>query len=224
VNDGDKILNAISNLANHSGTNLRNQTFAELDNAIKDKLYIDLIVQGLGGIIENEKRNTDVAALLLRNCAEMHADITAAVPALMKGLEKDRTVRFSSAALVLHHVNKKEWDKVAGLLDNKCLFTKRDVDFAFEKYMENILDGLLNEKDFFNALKDIKGITSVVMKAHSGRKSRSDIIKRRKILGKLAEAAQQIRDKINPLDKDKKFPVKHQPVRRTQVRKVIANG
>jgi len=74
--------------------------------------------------------------------------------------------------------------------------------------------------DYASALKTIKDLTTAMMEFYSGKKDMKRI--RRQELSKLEYLTQEIHDKINP--EKKKFPVKHQPVRRIQGRKVRTNG
>jgi len=77
------------------------------------------------------------------------------------------------------------------------------------------------EKGYVAGLAEIKSITRGIMKKYKGEKRSR---KKRIYLNFLASLTQEIHDKMNTVDKDKKFPVKHQQVRRTHARKVIANG
>jgi len=88
--------------------------------------------------------------------------------------------------------------------------------------------GIIVEKtadvgDYSSALKIIKDSTTTIMEFYSGKKDRKLLTEKREVLGKIAEATQKIHDKMNVVDTDKKFPVKHQPIG-TVRRKVIANG
>ena len=77
--------------------------------------------------------------------------------------------------------------------------------------------------DYASALKKIKEVNhQYLIKRKEGLRRRVPAADSKVWIHILSSLTQQIHDKMNP-DK-KKFPVKHQPVRRTQVRKVIRSG
>ena len=78
------------------------------------------------------------------------------------------------------------------------------------------------KEEYSTGLAEIKQVVRRIMREYKGR---WDIREKRRYLNVLASLTQEIYDKMNTVDKDKKkFPVKHQPVRRAQVRKVIRSG
>jgi len=97
-----------------------------------------------------------------------------------------------------------------------------DLERAAVSLVMKAAEDLTDEGNYNEALKIIKQETVGIMRAYKGRKDISSLKQKRELLEWLAEATQRIHDKINP-DK-KKFPVKHQSVRRTQTRKVMRSG
>ncbi len=89
--------------------------------------------------------------------------------------------------------------------------------------LEMIIKKLIKTEDYLTALKTTKTLTQQTMKEYEGKKDRDSLKARRKELAKWADFAQEIHDKINPVDKDKRFPVKHQPVK-TIRKKVVRSG
>jgi len=145
------------------------------------------------------------------------------VPALIGALKHEDIFTRRSSADALSRIAGKhpeyDWKEAVPVL----MYNLKDKDqtvrsraaYALGEMLTKFIKRIVEAEGSSAALKDIKNVTLEVRKA-------DDKHLRRKLIGKLAEATQQIHDKMNP-DK-KKFPVKHQPVRRTQVRRVIRSG
>ena len=80
-----------------------------------------------------------------------------------------------------------------------------------------IVEKIINEGEYPTALKIVKDQVINIRKTPKNQE-------RKKVLGKLAELTQKIHDKMTSDKKEFHKTVKHQSVRRTQVRKVIRSG
>jgi len=183
-------------------------------------------------ILKNDTPWQGKAAGVLRTIADMISeeqinerwpeyDLSVIVPVLIEALKDKHDEVRGDAAYALAMIRGTE-RAVPALFD---ALKNEDDDFTrseFDKAINGILDRSVREGNYPAALRIIKALTSDVREKYEGKKDRDSLKKRRERLSKFESLTQQIYDKMKR-DK-KKFPVKHQPDRRTQARKAIRSG
>jgi len=169
--------------------------------------------------LKDENVRSGVINALREISYEGEIDCSAAVLPLIDALKDDQVVRRRDAAEAL--VNIGDERAVPALID-----TLKDevwsVRWKAAEALGRIAEKTVEKGDYQAALKIIKELTLYIRKYYEGKKNGDSLRERRINLAVLSDLTQKIHDKMNP-DK-KKFPVKHQPVRRTQVRRVIRSG
>ena len=142
-----------------------------------------------------------------------------AVPALICAIKGNRHTASDALVMIAKNNPEHNWkEDVIVLID-----TLKDTDQYMREGAALALDGITekiaDEGNYLTALEIIKERTSVVRKMYEGKKGRDSLKERKKVLGKLAELTQQIHDKMNSVDRDKKtFPIKRQEVRKPPAR------
>lgn len=182
------------------------------------EIDIQALIRDLGSDDWEVRRD---AILALAHAASKGQDIAPAIPALGNALsDKNKFVRWDSAqALVFAAKNDQDITPATSALANALC--NEDIRVRYNATLA-LMHHYINKEDFSSALKTIKNATFVILKSYSGKKDRNSLNERREELTKFESFTQQIHDKMNIVDNDKKFPVKRQEVR--IFRKRIRNG
>jgi len=133
-------------------------------------------------------------------------DIAPTIPTLKSLLDSEECVSFMSAnALTRYYLRYGKWDEVEKLLFNKKFDIAEGAEQVFISNFYTLIQEL-QKKPYISTLDQIKHMTGIVMRLY-GKRDRTSKIKA------LADLTAYIRDKMNSVDKDKKFPAKRQKVK-----------
>jgi len=142
------------------------------------------------------------------------------IPALVDMLKNENNNTRISAAMVL--------GKIGGPSESSALLEalKNDGDEYRKSVYAEALIGiavkLSDENDYLSALRIVKETTHEAIRLYSEEGKREQIKKRRKLLKNAFKVTDRIHDKMNSVDKDKRFPVKRPEIKKARER--ITNG
>jgi len=133
-------------------------------------------------------------------------DIAPTIPTLKSLLDSEEFVSFmKTKALTEYYLRYGKWDEAEKLLFNERPDIAEGAEQVFISNFYTIIQEL-QKKPYISTLEQIKHMTSIVMRLY-GKRDRTSKIKA------LADLTAYIRDKMNTVDKDKKFPAKRQKVK-----------
>ena len=200
----------IQNLMNHEYVDIKKNA-SKMVSAMKNPPFDELIE------LLDSPRSKDTALSAIRGLAEKGADISAFVPKLLELLhDKIYSVRSNAAISLGKTGDVKHIPHIIPLLNDEVPETR----YAAAEALLDISKKTCDNGDGPSALKVIKATTSAITKMKG--KNGLTHYERRYLLNSLGSMTERIKENM---DMDKKtFPVKHQPIRRIQPRKVIRSG
>jgi len=216
--------NEITSLLSHEkakGMHLREGATRALGNAAEKGIDISPAIPIINPFLKPANWSyMGIAAQTLYQAAKMGIDISITVPSLKIALDDYRREISDPAggALAAHYLNKRNFQEVEKLLHYK---NKVEINWETIRAIKNTLKNKIAREDSTSQLRGLKEITAWIMNKYRGKKDRESLKNRREILDAVSAVAQKVHDKMNP--DNKKFPVKHQPVRAIR-KKVMTNG
>ncbi len=217
VEIGKPAVSALIEFLKDEDSGLRPQA-AEVLGKIGDTRAVPALIDALNDCASYMYEN---AALALGMIAEKHPEYnwSTAVPSLISALnDYDVNVQLR-AAWALAKIGEPTVPVLLLALRVEDLSTRRSIWQPAGWALVETAKKTADKGDYTSALKIIKDSTTVLIK----KKDRNSLKERRIIVEQFAMLTTQIHDKMNSIDNDKKFPVKHQPVR-TLRKKVMTNG
>ena len=142
-----------------------------------------------------------------------------AVPALIKTLKNKNQLVRCGAIEALGNIADV---RAVPLLIDALKDEDSTVSWTAAEALDKIKEKPIEEGNHSTALVITKELTLYIRKEYKGKRDRNSLERRGRILRNFSEFTQEIYDKINTVDKDKKFPVKHRPVKPVK-KQVIRN-
>jgi len=201
--------NIVKKLMNHEYYDIRKNA-AKMMGSMKNPPFNELIE-----LLDSHLNSQQAAVSAIRGLAEKGTDISKAVPKLLELLHNGGYTVRSNAVISLGKTGNVEYiPHIMPLLNDEIPETR----YAAAEALVDIAKKTCDKEDGTSALKIIKTATSAITKMKG--KNGLTHYERRYLLNSLGSLAEGIKEKM--VD-DKRFPVKHQPVRAVR-KQVVANG